>query len=237
MSIFTFKQFEIAQDKCAMKIGTDGVLLGAWVRLNEMTASVLDVGAGTGVISLQIAQEYVVETIDAIELEPNAYEQCVFNFENSPWGDRLFCYHASFQEFVSEIDDSYDHIITNPPFYNDGHTTGTEARDIARMSNSLPLTDVFQGARKLLSSTGCLSMILPYGSLKSAMKQAEECGFFLLRITKVKGVQGGKYKRVLLTFSIQEVVSVEEKELVIEIKRHQYTQEYIDIVAPFYLKM
>ena len=113
---FQFKQFKVNQDRCAMKVGTDGVLLGAWVDINTNTKSILDIGTGTGIIALMAAQRSNVQTIDALEIDDEAYEQAVDNFENSDWGDRLFCYHASFQEFVSEIDEQYDLLISNPPF-------------------------------------------------------------------------------------------------------------------------
>ncbi len=118
MKPFKFKQFTVEQDRCAMKIGTDGVLLGAWVSVNKNPFSILDIGAGTGIIALQLAQRCNAEMVDAIEIDENAYEQCVDNFENSPWGDSLFCYHASLEEFVDEIEDKYDLIISNPPFYS-----------------------------------------------------------------------------------------------------------------------
>ena len=94
---FRFKQFNVHQDRCAMKVGTDGVLLGAWVSLEHRPKSILDIGAGTGIIALQLAQRSGAEVIDALELEENAYEQCVENFERSPWSDRLFCYHAGLE--------------------------------------------------------------------------------------------------------------------------------------------
>ena len=91
---FNFKQFKVEQDKCAMKIGTDAVLLGAWSNLKTNPFSILDIGSGTGILSLMLAQRSNAEIIDALEIDENAYEQCVENFENSPWSDRLFCYHA-----------------------------------------------------------------------------------------------------------------------------------------------
>ena len=102
---FKFKEFTVNQDRCAMKIGTDSVLLGAWTSLDSNPFSVLDIGAGTGVLSLMLAQRSSAEIIDAIEIDDKAYEQCVDNFEQSPWGDRLFCYHASLEEFADEIED------------------------------------------------------------------------------------------------------------------------------------
>ena len=115
---FQFKQFSLNQDKCAMKVGTDGVILGAWTRVNPHTISILDLGAGTGLLSLMMAQRCDA-AIEAIEIDGDAYEQCAENFENSPWGDRLFCYHASLLEFALEVDDKFDLIICNPPFYKE----------------------------------------------------------------------------------------------------------------------
>ena len=136
-SSFKFKQFTIQQDRCAMKIGTDGVLLGAWVSLENKPQRILDIGAGTGIIALQLAQRCEAEIIDAVEINPDAFEQCVENFENSPWEDRLFCYHASIQEFAKESNKKQDLIITNPPFYSENSKTKNEARDIARFTNAL----------------------------------------------------------------------------------------------------
>ena len=145
MKPFKFKQFTIEQDRCAMKIGTDGVLLGAWVSLKNNPFSILDIGAGTGIIALQLAQRSHAEMIDALEIDENAYEQCVDNFENSQWGDRLFCYHASLEEFVEEIEDKYDLIISNPPFFQSpspprrispegGEPINNTSRELARVT-------------------------------------------------------------------------------------------------------
>ncbi|HFS67597.1 MAG TPA: methyltransferase domain-containing protein, partial [Flavobacteriia bacterium] len=140
--VFNFKEFSVNQDKTAMKVGTDAVLLGAWTRLSNPINSILDVGSGTGVIALQMAQLYNAEIIDAVELEPNAYEQCVANFENSPWSDRLFCYHSFFQEFVDEIEDKYDLIVSNPPFYKDTFQSENKKRNQARQTVTLSFDEL-----------------------------------------------------------------------------------------------
>ena len=125
--MFQFKQFLVNQDRCAMKIGTDGVLLGAWCPIDNNPFSVLDIGAGTGILSLMLAQKSNASQIDAIEIDEDAYEQCVANFENSPWGDRLFCFHAGLDEFIDEPEDQYDIIISNPPFYSENYKTGSDS--------------------------------------------------------------------------------------------------------------
>ena len=123
MSTFNFKQFSVQQDQCAMKIGTDAVLLGAWCPIENNPFSILDIGSGTGILSLMLAQRSNAEQIDAIEIDEDAYEECVINFENSPWSDRLFCFHASLDEFIEEPEIEYDIIISNPPFYSEDFKT------------------------------------------------------------------------------------------------------------------
>ena len=133
---FRFKEFSVAQDRCAMKIGTDAVLLGAWVSLEHQPESILDIGTGSGVIALQLAQRSTAELIDALEIEPEAYQQAVENFENSPWSDRLFCYHASLQEFTEEIEERYELIVSNPPFYTDAFKSNDPKRNTCLLYTS-----------------------------------------------------------------------------------------------------
>jgi len=135
---FVLKKFSVNQDKCAMKIGTDAVLLGAWASIEKHPFSILDIGAGTGILALMLAQRCDAELIDAIEIDDSTYEQCVDNFEHSPWGDRLFCYHTSLEAFAEEIEDKYDLIISNPPFYSEDFKTENTQRDLARFNDAMP---------------------------------------------------------------------------------------------------
>jgi tRNA1Val (adenine37-N6)-methyltransferase len=233
---FQFKEFSIHQDKTAMKVGTDGVLLGAWVQVNSEVFTVLDIGAGTGLIALMIAQKSNAEVIDAIELNDDAYEQTVENFERSDWGDRLFCYHASLQEFVDEIDDEYDLIISNPPFYTSTYKELSEERAMARHTESLTYEELLAATSKLLSEIGSCAFIIPFSEEENFIKIAAENQLFPSRITRVKGTENSPTKRSLMQFSFVET-STEMSELVIEIERHQYTKEYIDLVGAYYLKM
>lgn len=117
MEAFKFKQFSVAHDRCAMKVGTDAVILSAWAAINHLPKSILDIGAGSGILSLMLSQRSNANLIDGLEIEVEAFEQCVTNFEASPWSDRLFCYHCSLGEFTAEIQTKYELIISNPPFY------------------------------------------------------------------------------------------------------------------------
>lgn len=236
MSNFKFKKFTVNQDRCAMKIGTDGVLLGAWCPINNHPISVLDIGAGTGILSLMLAQRSNAEQIDAIEIDENAYEQCVENFEASPWGDRLFCFHAGLDEFMEEPEDEYDIIISNPPFYTDDYKSEDEQRDLARFADAMPFEELVEAAHLLLSENGIFAVIIPFKEEEKFIALAKEWDLFPFKITRVKGTPTTDIKRSLLAFSRMEKETVSD-ELIIETARHQYTENYIALTRDFYLKM
>lgn len=233
---FQFKQFSVEQDQCAMKIGTDGVLLGAWSNINKRPFAILDIGSGTGLIALMLAQRSDADMIDAIEIDGDAYEQSVENFERSPWADRLYCYHAGLDEFVDELDEKYDLIISNPPFYTEEVSSGNEARDIARQNISLPFDELLDGVSKLLEDEGIFTTIIPYKEEEAFIKIASTFNLFPNRITRVKGNPSSEIKRSLLEFSFSEN-TINISELIIEKERHLYTREYIELTKEFYLKM
>ena len=233
---FRFKQFTVNQARSAMKVGTDGILLGAWTPFDHKPCSILDVGAGTGLISLMLAQRSKADTIDAIEIDESAYEECVDNFERSDWSDRLFCYHASFLEFVAEIDDQYDLIVSNPPFYDDDFKTGDDQRFLARFSDALPMKHLLFGVSKLLSRSGVFSAIIPFKEEDKFLDYAKEVGLYPSQILRTKGRPNSKIKRSLLSLSFLES-EVEINELIIETDRHNYTTEFKALTSDFYLNM
>ncbi len=233
---FKFKQFTIHQDRCAMKVGTDGVLLGAWTSLENNPHSILDIGSGTGLIALQLAQRSAAQTIDAIELDENAYEQCVGNFEASDWSDRLFCYHASLQEYVEELDDTYDLIVSNPPFYTEDFSRLSDTRAMARQEHSLPFEELISSVAKLLSDQGEFALIIPHKEEGNIVRLAGQFDLFPKKIMRVKGNPTSATKRSLLQFSFT-AQELKMEELVIEIGRHEYTPEYQELTKAFYLKM
>lgn len=233
---FQFKEFTVAQDRCAMKIGTDGVLLGAWTSIENNPHSILDLGTGTGIIALQVAQRSYCEHIDAVEIDTDAYEQCTDNFENSPWADRLFCYHASAQEFAMEIEETYDLIVSNPPFYSEDYKTDNQARDTARFTDALPFEHLIGCVHQLLSEAGTFALILPKKEEENFILMAAEAGLFPKRICRVKGTATSEEKRSMIEFTFQKT-SPKLEALTLEISRHQYTEDYKNLVQDFYLKM
>ncbi len=236
---FKFKEFTVHQDKTAMKIGTDGVLLGAWCNVDFYPDTVLDVGAGTGVIALMIAQRCDAMTIDAVEVDEDAYEQTVENFEKSDWGDRLYCYNATFEDFADEIaeeEEVYDLIVANPPFYTDDFETEDEARNKARFTSSLSFESLLIGVRKILSEEGRFTVVIPFKEEQNFVQLAKEQELFVNKICHVRGTVTSQTKRSLLEFSFKEK-EISKTDLVIEKSRHNYTKEYTDLTKDFYLKM
>jgi len=222
-----------------MKVGTDGVLLGAWCTVDKYPDSILDIGAGTGVIALMIAQRSDAMTIDAVEVDADGYEQTVGNFEMSDWGDRLYCYNTSFQEFAIEIakeEETYDLIVSNPPFYTDAFETENKARNKARFTSSLSFQELFDGVSKILSKNGIFSIVIPSKEEEDIINMAKGLHLFLNRICRVQGHKTAEIKRSLLEFSFQQT-EIHETHLIIEIERHQYTEDYIRLTKDFYLKM
>nr|WP_288833872.1 methyltransferase [uncultured Flavobacterium sp.] len=220
-----------------MKVGTDGVLLGAWTPLENHPFSILDIGTGTGIIALMLAQRSHAEQIDALEIDEDTYEQATDNFENSPWNDRLFCFHAGLDEFVEEPEDEYDLIVSNPPFYAEDYKSSNDQRDLARFQDAMPFEDLIEAAALLLSENGIFSVIIPFKEEEKFLALANEHELYPLKITHVKGTPTSEIKRSLLAFSRIETNNFPIDELIIETARHIYTPEYIALTKDFYLKM
>lgn len=219
-----------------MKVGTDAVLLGAWTPLDHRPNSILDIGSGTGILSLMLAQRSHAQIINAIEIDADAYEQCVENFEHSQWSDRLFCYHASLSEFTEEIDETYDLIVSNPPFYTDEYKSEKIQRDLARFSDALPFEHLLHSVSKLLSKNGMFSVIIPYKEEEIFRALASKVNLFPHNILHVKGNPSSEIKRSLMAFTFSKK-DLKTEELIIETSRHEYIHDYIKLTKDFYLKM
>lgn len=212
-----------------MKIGTDSVLLGAWCPIDNNPFSILDIGAGTGILSLMLAQRSNAKQIDSLEIDENTYEQCVENFESSPWSDRLFCFHADLDEFVDEPEDEYDLIISNPPFHSENYKTDDYQRDLARFQDALPFEELVEAADLLLSENGIFAVIIPFKEEEKFIGLCSQLELFPVKVTRVKGSHTTPIVRSLLAFKRYELSVLTAEELVIETSRHQYTDEYIEL--------
>lgn len=235
--MFRFKQFNVQQDKAAMKVGTDAILLGAWANFDPKTERVLDVGAGTGILSLMLAQRFPKSKVDAVEIEKRAFEECKSNFEHSKWSSRLTVVHQSIQDYVDSLQQSglrYDAIISNPPFFKETILPSSKERTIARNSISLSFQDLIQTVSQLLTSNGLFSTIIPYKDESDFRVLCEQKGLFANQICRVIGTPDSDFKRSLLRFSFENRTP-EFSEICIENTRHKYTPEFVELTKDFYL--
>jgi len=230
---FFFKQFKIFQDKTAMKVGTDGVLLGAWA--NTLFANeILDIGTGTGLIALMLCQKNENSIVTAIEIEKNAFDQAVENIKLSKWQNNISVIHTSIQEFKTQK--KFDLIVSNPPFFNNSFSAKNKSRNIARQTDSLSFEILLKRTASLLSKSGKACFIIPFSEKYIFLKIASNNNLFLNKTLNIKGNIKTKIKRVLMEFSFQET-ELDENTLAIEIFRHVYTDDYLDLVQDFYFKM
>lgn len=232
---FRFKQFTIEQEHAAMKVGTDGVLLGAWTSIPEPGSRVLDVGCGTGLIALMIAQRTRGVNVDALEIDPSSAGQAKENFRNSPWKDRISCFQTSFQDYASRCSKLYDLIICNPPFFSASSKTPSKEKNLARHDDSLNLEDIFKCAVPLMTKKGILSLVLPSEKEVQALELIADFNLYCNRLTRVKPAPGKSVKRVLMECSPYQAIPVED-ELSIETgARHSYSKDFNNLIEAFYL--
>ena len=228
---FQFKEFRIEQQKAAMKVGTDGVLLGAWTPVNGATR-ILDIGTGTGLIALMLAQRSSA-IIDAVEIDNLAFVEARFNFEQSPWKDRLKVFYSDFLTFTTQSSAPYDLIVSNPPFFVDSLKTNNAALTVARHNDKLSFDQLITGARKLLSDSGRLCVIIPFTSFTDFRETARLRGFYLSQRTNVIPKDGRPAKRILLEFTVERGYAV-DNEVVILDKDGFYSEAYKTLTSPFY---
>lgn len=233
---FQFKQFTVFHDKCAMKVGTDGVLLGAWTSV-EKAADVLDVGTGTGLIALMVAQRNPLAKVVAIDVDESAVEQARENIENSPFSDRIAVELFDFRQFVQKSSERYDLIISNPPYFSDSLLPPDKKRASARHSVSLTLEDLLSSAKGCLKNDGCLSLILPCDKGDELNYLCGKHAFYMKRKTIVYPLPDSEPKRLLTELTMQQADHIEISSLIIENSRHQYSKDFIELVSGFYLHL
>lgn len=232
-SWFRFKQFTVEQNKTAMKVGTDGVLLGAWTTVDG-TRRILDVGTGTGLIALMLAQRNSKARIVAIDIDNAAVEQATENFINSPWKERLNASLVDFKDFPLE-GETFDLIVSNPPFFKESLKPALKSRALARHDHLLSHEVLIDKSAELLTDDGRLCVILPYVEGSVFIALAAKKGLFCSRKTNVFPKPDSEIKRLLLEFSRIKSEFVEER-LVIEDKgRHGYSKEYLSLTGDYYL--
>ena len=231
---FQFKQFRIRHDRCAMKVGTDGVLLGAAAPVVG-AKSVLDVGTGTGLIALMLAQREPQARICGVELDKEAAAQATENVADSPWADRVEICCQDFRQFQGP--NTYDLIVSNPPYFVNSLLAPKAERAAARHTASLPYEDLLAGVVQHLSPEGSFSLILPSEVQAEFVRLAQEQGLHLYQQIWVQTTPKAAPKRVLMNFSFRADRPLEEEYLVIELERHSYSKDYIALTREFYLRM
>ncbi len=228
---FRFKQFSVRQARNAMKVSTDGVLLGSWVEVQGIRRA-LDVGTGTGLIALMLAQRSEAQ-IDAVEIDATAAAEAAENAAASPWPDRVKIIHQSVQDYARQAGEMYDLVVSNPPFFTGGVLSAHQDRASVRHTVKLPHGDLLDAARKLLHPEGRLAVILPYLEGLRFGELAASYGFYLCRRTRVRPLPQQPFNRLLLEFARQ-VRPLHESELVIQNEQGQWTEEYVQLTRPFY---
>ena len=220
-----------------MKVGTDGVLLGAWARVDEASRA-LDAGTGTGLIALMMAQRNPCLRVDAVEVEPVCAEQARENIQRSPFRVRVNVHTCAFQRYAErEPGGRTDLVVCNPPYFHRSSPASTGERTLARHNRSLPLEELFAGSASLLHRGGRLEMILPAELSAHAGEVSALHGMYLQRMTRVYPTVGSGARRVLVSYGFKKR-PVAESELVIEeFGRHGYSREYVELTRDFYLKM
>lgn len=230
---FQFKKFTIMQDGCAMKVGTDGCLLGGWFDCSQ-SKRILDIGSGSGLIAIMAAQRCNADII-GVEIDTNAAKQAIENVNNSPWSSRIKIVNKDLLQFSTEK--RFDTIVSNPPYFVNSLKCDDIARNTARHNDTLNNSDFFKKCRELLTYNGKVSIIIPNDLAIDWQRVAEGHGFTTSRITFIKTTPKKVVKRVLIEFSLCDNCKREENTLVLENSRGVYSDEAQEILRDFYLKL
>ena len=237
MGTFRFKRFEVVNERSAMKVNTDGVLLGAAMTIRPEDRCMLDIGTGTGTIALMAAQRISGNAIriDAIDIDEPSATEAAMNFANSPWAECLHAHNMSLDAFAASDDQKYDLIFSNPPYFEDSLTAPDERKSTARhTSEGLSYRDIFEFAKERLTDSGRVSLVLPADQEAALCRYARMCGLHLFRILRVRTVPRKSPSRMIVEFSRQRCETVKEELLTIQ-NEGQYTQEYLSLTHDFYM--
>ena len=229
-SFFQFKQFRLEQSLAGMKFGMDSATLGAWAN-HPSPASILDIGTGTGVLALMLAQRYDCP-IDAVEIEENAFVQTNLNFTNSPWADRLFAHHQDINSF--DQGKKYDLIVSNPPYFHRSYSSPDQKRQLARHSESLSTQDLLQKVADLLNKDGFFFVVIPSASVNEYEKEGEMRGLLLQEKVDIITVEGKMPARCILKFGKRETQTLRSS-VTVKDKDGNYTEVYSQLLKDYFL--
>jgi len=232
-SYFRFKQFKVFQEKSAMRVNTDGVLLGAWADVSGVQR-ILDVGTGTGVIALMVAQRSPNAMVDAVEIDPPSAEEAAGNVTLSPWADRIKVVCASFQNFASSAEFQYDLIVSNPPYFNRSLKPSDGRRTITRHTDTLPTPALLEGATKLMLPGGRFCGIFPYAEGNVFIAQASHYGLFCSKKLNILSKPGGRTLRMLVQLEAERMATAESS-LCIHTVDGSFSKEYRNLTSEFYM--
>lgn len=231
MSVFRFRQFEIRQESSAMKVGTDAMVLGAIVK-GSRPQSILDIGTGTGVLALMMAQKFPEARIDAIDIDPSAAAEAQINAENSPWSNRIRVYECDLRSFQSP--EKYDLIVSNPPYFTKGLLNPDHSRALARHESALPFQLLFSKVAELLCVEGVFWMIAPATAKDELCAEAERVNVWLNQHIAILGKEGGAPVRNVLSFSLNRSENSEGDTFAIRNEQGNYTDEYKALTMDFH---
>ncbi|EPL9570253.1 tRNA(1)(Val) (adenine(37)-N(6))-methyltransferase TrmN [Providencia rettgeri] len=231
---FTFKQFFVAHDQCAMKVGTDGVLLGAWVPVDDVQ-SALDIGSGSGLVALMLAQRHQNAHIDAVELDVQAAHQAEANFAESPWAKRLKIINQDIIHYSQHSLTQYDLIVSNPPYFEPAVACRDEQRDQARYTGALTHDVLLKCAQCCLKKNGLFCLVLPYEVGEKVQAMAEESGWFTAFRVNVSDKPATSFHRMLLGLRLVNS-HAQVSNLALKEQHGEYTEDFRALIQPFYLK-
>jgi tRNA1Val (adenine37-N6)-methyltransferase len=234
MTVFTFKQFDVKQSDAAMKVGTDSVLLGSLLVSNS-PQNILDIGTGTGLLALMMAQRFAQAQIDAVEIEEDAFQEAKYNFSMSKWKERLHIMNQSFQAFC-KVSQKYDLIVSNPPYYeSENHfSIPIEQRSKARHNGALSFEDLLNGINQLLSNKGLCWMILPVKEFDLVKQKALANGLAVVHQIFIHPKVGKDFNRIVFCLSKLEV-ALKQQQFFIYDEKGVYTKQYKELTMPFLL--
>lgn len=232
MSTFHFKQFSVQNEKSAMKVNTDSVLLGSWVDIPKNAQTGLDIGSGTGLLALMIAQRHPKIQLTGIEIEPNAFEESKFNFENSPWYERLVSVKLPLQRF--DVKTKFDFIISNPPYFVNDLKNQDDNKTQARHADSLSFEKLISFVESSLSDSGSFNVILPKIESEIFMQLADNHSLFLTKIAHIKPNSQKEVNRVMMCFEKTPKELLEEIFCVYQ-SQGRYSERHKELTRDFYL--